>query len=265
MNRPVISITTDFGGSDYDAGVLAGVIWSIAPQAGIAVLTHDVTPFNVLEGAVILSRCVPYFPDGTVHLAVVDPGVGTPRRGLAAHIGGQYFVGPDNGLCSLLVEQARKDNLPVEFHALENPLYWLPAVTRIFHGRDVFAPVAAHLASGVPLAEFGPALADPVLIHLPIAQKGLYGWRGTILHIDHFGNLTSNLTSEHLAGRTRFQITIQGEKITDLAGTYGAAQAGELITLLDDSDCLEIAVSRGSAEKRLQAVVGTEFELVFQE
>jgi S-adenosylmethionine hydrolase len=242
MIQPVISITTDFGGSDYDAGVLAGVIWSISPQARIAVLTHDVTPFNVLEGAVILSRCVPYFPEGTVHLAVVDPGVGTPRRGLAARIGGQYFVGPDNGLCSLLVEQARKDNLPVEF-----------------------APVAAHLASGVPLAEFGPVLADPVLIHLPIPQKGQNGWRGTILHIDHFGNLTSNLTSEHLAGRTRFLITIQGEKITNLTGTYGAAQPGDLITLLDDSGCLEIAVSRGSAEKRLRAAVGTEFELVFQE
>jgi S-adenosyl-L-methionine hydrolase (adenosine-forming) len=265
MNRPVISITTDFGSSDYDAGVLFGVIWAIAPQANIAVLTHDVTPFNVLEGAVILSRCTPFFPDGSIHMAVVDPGVGTRRRGIAAKLGNQYFVGPDNGLCTLMVEQARKKHEAVEFYALENPQYWLSNVTHIFHGRDIFAPVAAHLAAGVPVENLGSRIFDPVLIDLPIPIQKENGWRGTILHVDHFGNLTSNLTAKHLEGRTNFSIHVQRERITGLTNTYGNAAPGDLIALLDDSDCLEIAVSQGSAEKRLQAGVGTEFELAFQE
>jgi S-adenosyl-L-methionine hydrolase (adenosine-forming) len=265
MNRPVISITTDFGSSDYDAGVLPGVIWAIAPQANIAVLTHDVTPFNVLEGAVILSRCTPFFPGGSIHMAVVDPGVGTLRRGIAARFGKQFFVGPDNGLCTLMVEEARKNNEVVEFFALENPQYWLQNVTHIFHGRDIFAPVAAHLAAGVPVENLGSRISDPVLIDIPVPIPTENGWRGTILHVDHFGNLTSNLTAKHLAGRTNFSIHIQWEHITGLTNTYGDAAPGDLIALVDDSACLEIAVSQGSAEKRLQAGVGTEFELAFQE
>jgi S-adenosyl-L-methionine hydrolase (adenosine-forming) len=265
MTRPVISITTDFGTGDYDAGVLTGVIYSIAPQANISVLTHEVTPYNVLEGAVILSRCTPFFPDGSIHMAVVDPGVGTQRRGLAARLGRQIFVGPDNGLCALMIEQARNEQLPVEFFSLENSLYWLPDVTHIFHGRDVFAPVAAHLAAGLPIEKLGPQIMDPVTLSLPVPIRTRNGWRGTILHVDHFGNLTSNLTAEHLTGKTGFEITIQGSSITNLTLTYGAAQPGDLICLLDDSDSLEIAVSQGSAESRLTARVGTEFELVFQE
>lgn len=265
MSRPVISLTTDFGIKDYDAGVLNGVILSIAPEARISVLTHDITPFNILEGAVILSRCTPFFPDNSIHVAVVDPGVGTSRRGLAARLGSQIFVGPDNGLCTLMVEAARSKDLPVEYYALENAQYWLPNVTHIFHGRDIFAPVAAHIAAGVPLNAFGAPVVDPVLLKLPIPTRTANGWHGTLLHVDHFGNLTSNLTAEQLEGRTNFTIQIQGISITNLTLTYGAAQPGSLICLLDDSDCLEIAVSQGSAADRLKAGVGTEFDLVFQE
>lgn len=265
MNRPVISLTTDFGNGDYDAGVLTGVIWSIAPLANIAVLSHDVTPFNILEGAVILSRCAPYFPDGAIHMAVVDPGVGTQRRGLAARIGKHFFVGPDNGLCTLLVEQAMKEHQPVEFRSLDDPRFWLPDVTHIFHGRDIFAPAAAHLAAGTRLEEFGAPVSDPLMLSLPVPKQITKGWRGTILHVDHFGNLTSNLSGAHLAGSSKFEVRIQGSRISGLTGTYGAAQPGELITLLDDSHFLEIAVAQGSAEKRLQAGVGTEFELIFPE
>lgn len=265
MIKPVISITTDFGQSDYDAGVLSGVIWSIAPMANISVLTHDVTPFNVLEGAMILSRCVPFFPVGAIHMAVVDPGVGTERRGLAARIGNQFFIGPDNGLCSLLINQARAKGESVEIHSLENRGLWLPSVTRIFHGRDVFAPATAHLAAGTPLQSFGPMIVDPVMLKLPVPSPIHNGWKGIILHVDHFGNLTSNLTTEHLSGRQAYSVNICNTLISDLTTTYGAARPGELITLLDDSGNLEIAVSQGSAEKRLHAGVGTEFELVFQE
>jgi S-adenosylmethionine hydrolase len=265
MTRPVISITTDFGTADYDAGVLTGVILSIAPEARISVLTHDVTPFNILEGAVILSRCTPYFPENSVHVAVVDPGVGTKRRGLAARLGNQIFVGPDNGLCTLMVEAAHRADLPVEFYALEDSKYWLPDVTHIFHGRDIFAPVGAHIAAGVPLKAFGSPVVDPVLLQLPVPIRTANGWHGTLLHVDHFGNLTSNLTTTHLEGHSNFTIQIQGIPINNLTHTYGAAQPGSLICLVDDSECLEIAVSQGSAEKRLKAGVGTEFDLVFQE
>ncbi len=265
MSRPVISITTDFGTTDYDSGVLTGVIWSIAPMANIAVLTHDITPFNVLEGAVILSRCAPFFPDGAIHLMVVDPGVGTKRRGMAARIGRQYFVGPDNGLITLLVGQVEAAGETCEYFALENQALLLSDITNIFHGRDVFAPAAAHLAAGKPLHAFGSPIHDPVFIPIPQPSRTTNGWRGTILHVDHFGNLTGNITREHLDGRTGFTLTINGNTIKNLTSTYGSASSGELIALLDDSDCLEIAVSQGSAEKRVNAGVGTEFELVFQE
>jgi len=265
MNRPVISLTTDFGTGDYDAGVLNGVILSIAPEARISVLTHDITPFNILEGAVILSRCTPYFPENSIHVAVVDPGVGTSRRGLAARLGRQIFVGPDNGLCTLMVEAARKEDLPVEYYALENEMYWLPNVTHIFHGRDIFAPVAAHIAAGVPLNALGSPVVDPVLLNIPVPTRLANGWHGTLLHVDHFGNLTSNLTAGHLEGRSNFSLQIQGTTINNLTTTYGAAQPGSLICLLDDSGSLEIAVSQGSAADRLKAGVGTEFDLVFQE
>jgi S-adenosyl-L-methionine hydrolase (adenosine-forming) len=265
MTRPVISITTDFGTGDYDAGVLSGVILSIVPEARISVLTHDVTPFNILEGAVILSRCTSFFPEDSIHVAVVDPGVGTARRGLAARLGRQIFVGPDNGLCTLMVEAARNEDLPVEFYSLDNSQYWLPNVTHIFHGRDIFASVAAHIAAGIPLKALGAPIVDPVLLKLPVPTRTVNGWHGTLLHVDHFGNLTSNLTAAHLDGRTNFTVQILGSGITNLTHTYGAAQPGSLICLLDDSDCLEIAVSQGSAENRLKAGVGTEFDLVFQE
>ncbi len=265
MNRPVISLTTDFGTRDYDAGVLNGVILSIAPEARISVLTHDITPFNILEGAVILSRCTPFFSENSIHVAVVDPGVGTSRRGLAARLGSQIFVGPDNGLCTLMVKAAHEADLPVEYYALENPRYWLPNVTHIFHGRDVFAPVAAHIAAGVPLKAFGSPVVDPVILNIPTPVRTTNGWHGAIIHTDHFGNLTGNLTAEHLEGRANFNLQIQESVISNLTPTYGAVQPGSLICLLDDSDCLEIAVSQGSAADRLNAGVGTEFDLVFQE
>jgi S-adenosylmethionine hydrolase len=265
LTRPIISITTDFGTSDYDSGVLTGVIWSIAPQVRIAELTHEITPYNILEGAVILGRCTPYFPEGSIHIAVVDPGVGTQRRGLAARLGHQIFVGPDNGLCTLMVQQSRNENLPVEFFALDNPQYWLSDVTHIFHGRDVFAPVAAHLAAGVPLERIGTLINDPVLLGLPEPIRTENGWHGTILHVDHFGNLTSNLTTRHLPADSKIEIMILESKIINLHNTYGSAKPGELIALIDDSGVMEIAVSQGSAESSLHAGVGTEFDLFFKE
>jgi S-adenosyl-L-methionine hydrolase (adenosine-forming) len=261
LTATVISLTTDFGLSDFDAGVLSGVILSIAPDTKIAELTHQITPFNILEGAVVLGRCTPFFPDGSIHVAVVDPGVGTQRRGLAARLGRQIFVGPDNGLCTLMIEQAKTDGLACEFYALDNPRYFLASVTNVFHGRDVFAPAAAHLAAGVPLAQIGSRIDNPVLLEIPKPLRTAKGWRGTILHVDHFGNLTSNLTADLIADKSSTKIAINGVEIRGVHTTYGAVQPGELIALIDDSGQLEIAVSHSSAERRLEAGVGTQFDL----
>ncbi|HEX7555849.1 MAG TPA: SAM-dependent chlorinase/fluorinase, partial [Leptolinea sp.] len=213
----------------------------------------------------LLGRCTPYFPENSIHLAVVDPGVGTQRRGLAARLGDQFFVGPDNGLCTLIVQQAVNKNLPVSFFSIDNPDYWLPVVTQIFHGRDVFAPVAAHLAAGLPLEKVGSPIENPILLTIPVPLQIKHGWRGTILHVDHFGNLTSNLTIDHLQPGKTIEITIQAARIEKITSTYGSAYPGELIALLDDSNSLEIAVSQGSAANMLHAGIGTKFDLVFQE
>ncbi|MHC1782688.1 MAG: S-adenosyl-l-methionine hydroxide adenosyltransferase family protein [Anaerolineaceae bacterium] len=265
MSHLVITLTTDFGLSDFDAGVLSGVIWSIAPQAKITELTHAITPFNVLEGAVVLGRCTPFFPAGSIHVAVVDPGVGTKRRGLAARLGKQLFVGPDNGLCTLMVRQAADENKTCEFYALDRPKYWLPDVTHVFHGRDIFAPAAAHLAAGLPIEEIGSRINDPILLDIPAPVQTENGWRGTILHVDHFGNLTSNLTLKHLDGKPKIELRIMNAVISGIHTTYGSASAGQLIALIDDSCCLEIAVSQGSAEHLLEVGVGSTFEVVFKE
>lgn len=264
MSGVVVSLTTDFGLSDFDAGVLSGVILSIAPRARIAELTHQITPFNILEGAVILGRCAPFFPEGSIHVAVVDPGVGTTRRGLAARLGRQFFVGPDNGLCTLMARQAAEEGLPSRYFSLDRPQFWLPDITQVFHGRDVFAPAAAHLAAGVPIEEIGSPVENPVMLDLPEPTPTETGWRGTILHIDHFGNLTSNLNATHL-DRAIQEVHICGKTITGMHATYGSAPPGTAIGLIDDSGWLEIAVSQGSAENLLGASVGAEVEVVFKE
>src|SRR5512137_720462 len=153
---PLITLTTDFGLKDGFVGTMKGVIWSICPSAQIADISHAIAPQNVLEGALVLWHAHAFFPPGTVHVAVVDPGVGTRRRPLAARIGEHFFVGPDNGLFTPEYEEAEKNGWLLEIVHLTNEKYFLPQVSRTFHGRDIFAPAAAHLADGVRLGELGP-------------------------------------------------------------------------------------------------------------
>src|SRR5512136_277510 len=154
---PTLTLTTDFGFKDGFVGTLKGVIWSICPTAQIADISHAIAPQNVLEGALVLCRAYPFFPPGSVHVAVVDPGVGTRRRPMAARLGEHFFVGPDNGLFTPAYEAAEKKGWPLDLVHLTNEKFFLAQVSRTFHGRDIFAPVAAHLANGVPLADLGPA------------------------------------------------------------------------------------------------------------
>jgi S-adenosylmethionine hydrolase len=258
----VITLTTDFGTGDHEAGVLKGVIWKIDPQVHIADLSHDISPHDILEGARLLWRVAPFFPDGTIHVAVVDPGVGTSRRGLAAQLGSQYFVGPDNGLLSLLLARAEGSNQTTSFVHLDRPEYWLPEVSNVFHGRDIFAPVAAHLASGIPLSSLGTLISDPVRLGIPEPTRTPRGWLGQVIHIDHFGNLSTNINISHLKTSKEVMLNIKGEQIVGLVSTFGERPVGTLIALLDSSGTLAISVVNGNAAQTLNVGVGEKIEVI---
>ena len=260
----VISLMTDFGIKDGNVGVMKGVIWGICPEAHIADLSHVVQPQNIREAALILARSAPYFPEKSIHLVVVDPGVGTARRPMAARIGSQYYVGPDNGSISLLLEKNEQAGLTAEFFHLTNPEYWLPEVSFVFHGRDIFAPVAAHLSIGVPLKELGAAIVDPVRLELPKAVKTSNGWRGEVIHIDHFGNIASNILRENLGEalkhKEKISVRVAGAEIEGMCNTFGEGAAGELVALMGSTGNLIVSVVNGSAQERLAVKIGDPFE-----
>jgi S-adenosylmethionine hydrolase len=256
----IITLLTDFGSRDGYPAIMKGVILGIAPRVQIVDITHEVAPQDVREGAFTLARCAPWFLPGSVHVAVVDPGVGGARRALAARLGEQFFVAPDNGLISLVYHQAVFSGAVIEMVQLDRPQFWLPQVSRSFHGRDVFAPVAAHLVSGVPLIELGSPLNDPVLLSIPQPVQTSTGWRGEVIHIDHFGNLTCNLRRQHLAGLAQPVLQAAGRS-APLVQAYADVQPGQLAALLDSDGWLSLAVVNGSAAQMLGAKVGDLVEL----
>jgi hypothetical protein len=259
----VITLLTDFGLKDGYVGVMKGVIWGIASQVQIADITHHIHPQNVPEGALALGRVASFFPTGAIHLAVVDPGVGTQRRPIAARLGEQFFVGPDNGLCTLLVEKARRSGAGTQFVHLDQPRYWLAEISKVFHGRDIFSPVAAHLANGVPLAELGSPIQDPHLLDFPQPQRVGAGWRGIIMHVDAFGNLATNLERRHIPAGSRLTIIIGGVQITRLVSTFGDGAVDQLVALFDSAGKLSICVVNGNAAKRLKVGGGDPMEVIF--
>ena len=252
----IITLLTDFTETDGYVGIMKGVILGIAPAARIVDLSHDIPPQNILQAALTLGRSAPYFPEGTIHVGVIDPGVGTDRRGMAARIGRQFFVGPDNGLCTRMVQDARKKNEPVEMVGLDNPLYQLPEVSRSFHGRDVFAPAAAHLAAGVKLDSFGEPITDPVLLEIPEPRRTEMGWEGEVLYVDAFGNLAVNIRRTQLADAGSVDIRIKDKKISGIHETFGGGKPGELSAIIDSFGFLSICVVNGSAAERLEAAAG---------
>ena len=260
---PILTLTTDFGDKDGFVGTMKGVIWSICPAAQIADISHTVTPQNVLEGAIVLWRAYPFFPAGSVHVAVIDPGVGTSRRPMAAHLGVHYFVGPDNGLFTPMVEDAEKNGWPIEIVHLTNAKYFLAEVSHTFHGRDIFAPVGAALANGVPLAELGPAITDPVRLPMPKPEKTQTGWRAHVTVVDIFGNLTTDLAASELEGQESVLFRLLGRELRGLVDSYGLEQPGALVALVDSENFVEIAAVNGSAAKELGAQIGDTVEVIF--
>jgi S-adenosylmethionine hydrolase len=259
---PILTLTTDFGTKDGFIGTLKGVIWSICPSAQIADISHEISPQNVLAGAFALWRAYPFFPEETVHVAIVDPGVGTSRRPIAAHLGRHTFVGPDNGLFTPMFEDAEKNGWLVETVHLKEAKFFLPEVSGTFHGRDIFAPVAAHLANGVPLANLGPAILDPVRLSMPKPEKTAGGWRAHVTVIDIFGNCTTDLPAAVLTERERVTFHLRGHEVRGLVASYGHKQPGELVALVDSENYIEIAVVNGSAAKTLGTQVGEVVEVV---
>ena len=257
----IITLTTDFGIKDGNVGVMKGVIWGIAPDAQIADISHTISPQNIREGALILARSVPYYPSGSIHIAVVDPGVGTQRRPIAARLGAQRFVGPDNGLITLLLERAERELWPVEIVHLDKPQYWLPEVSHVFHGRDIFAPAAGYLAAGVSLEMLGSPIDDPVRLQLPEPERTESGLRGEVIHIDHFGNISTNIRYEHLGVGLNAIVRLGGIEVHGLVKTFGERPSGEWVALYGSTGNLLVAVVNGSASQRLNTKIGDEVEV----
>jgi S-adenosylmethionine hydrolase len=252
----IITLTTDFGLSDPYAGVMKGVMLSIAPDAQLVDLTHDVRSYDILEAAFLLEHAYRYFPEGTVHLVVVDPGVGSARRPLAASARHHMFVGPDNGVLSFALYPEPKSPVPSAHH-ITNVSLFLNPVSRTFHGRDIFAPVAAHLARGMAIESVGPRVSD--FIRLPFPTPRPYRRDSVIanvVRVDKFGNVITNLRRENLQGS--FCIEIAGFKVTDLFSNYAEAKAGELFAIEGSTGYIEIALNQGSAANKLDIHSGVE-------
>jgi S-adenosylmethionine hydrolase len=257
----IITLTTDFGTRDEYVGAMKGVILKIDPGATLVDITHHVPAQAARSAGETLKAAFAWFPEGTVHLAVVDPGVGSDRAILAARYAGHIFIAPDNGLLPLIWNGRQPQALVL----VQNNRFFLHPVSHTFHGRDIFAPVAAHLASGVDLNELGPAV-NPDQIRQPALDppewKGDTELVGRVMGADHFGNLRTNIDREHidrlavLCENRKLKFTLSGHDIFGLSITYGSGTQGRLIALINSRNQLEIAVVGGSAADRVKAIDG---------
>jgi S-adenosylmethionine hydrolase len=270
---PLITLTTDFGTTTGYVGAMKGVILNIAPDACLVDISHEIAPQNVRQAAFVLYATYPFFPPHTVHLVVVDPGVGSARRAIALQTPAGIFVGPDNGVFSSVM--ARE---PVEVLVeLTDPRYRLPQVSHTFHGRDVFAPAAAHLAAGVPITAFGPPVSHPLTLPLPCLEIADEAITGEVLYADRFGNVITSIgqlawcedelllepalqnAREH--GQVRFKaaeaaVVVAGQEISGVCRTYAEVEPGEVLALVGSDGHLEIAVREGSAVRSLRLCPG---------
>jgi hypothetical protein len=263
-NHPTVTLTTDFGLNDHFVGTLKGVILNIVPEANIVDICHSVQAFDILDGALALAQSYAYFPPRTVHLVVVDPGVGSARRPILATSEQHNFVAPDNGVLSLMY--AREQRLSVRHINAEH--YYLQPVSNTFHGRDIFAPVAAYLAKGVDQEKFGEEITDYVRFNAP-KPKPADGntLRGVVLRVDRFGNLITNFTPQDAPALFQndvppFKIVIGKREVASMRTSYSEGAPGELFAIVGSMGFIEIAANRGSAAQLIPAAKGTEVLLV---
>lgn len=255
----VITLTTDFGLQDPYVAAAKGVILSINPKVDIIDISHAIEPQNIAQAAFLLSTTYHYFPKGTIHVAVVDPEVGTERKAVLLVTPSAFFLAPDNGLLSYIIDETPPDN--VQVFALTNPRYLLSTISDTFHCRDIFAPAAAHLSRGISPDEFGEILHSIYAFPISRPQVSEDGVLiGHILHIDHFGNLISDIKKNNLP-RGRIFIEVHGHIIDDLSRTYADEDENELLALIGSSGNLEISVSNNNAARFLRAKMGDEVKV----
>ena len=255
--NPIITLTTDYGTNDHLVGTMKGVILKINPDVTIVDITHNVTPYDLLDGAMAIGAAYSYFPPKTVHVVVVDPGVGTDRRPLLASVQNQYFIAPDNGVLSMVFE--REDNVVVRHANVEH--YYLSPMSKTFHGRDVFAPVAAWLTKGWQTASMGEEITDYKKFAMPKPKEGEGGLKGVVLRVDAFGNLITNLRGEHIPASAQknghFLLRLGTHEVKKLVDTFAHGAAGEPIAYIGSSGFIEIGVNKGSAARTLALGRGT--------
>ncbi len=261
----IITLTTDFGTRDGYVGTMKGVILGINPDATIVDITHAIAPQHVQEGAFLFAASARYFPPGTIHVVVVDPGVGSERRAIAMQVDETFLVAPDNGVLSLAIRQKPGFSKVIRAVHLNRLQYWLPQVSHTFHGRDIFAPVAAHLSLGVPLDALGDPINDWVRLSTEQPTRREDGaLLARISHIDRFGNCVINLVESELAGvdPRRIAVTVGGQTVRGISKTYAEVEPGALLALFGSSGNLELAVRNGSAAEVLNTRVGDEVVLL---
>ena len=257
MANRLITFTTDFGLSDHFVGVMKGVVAGIAPVARVIDISHDVAPYNVTEAAFIIAEAWPYFPKRTIHVVVVDPGVGSARRPILAEAGGHFFIAPDNGVLSMVFE--REDDIIVRHANVEH--YYLSPMSKTFHGRDVFAPVAAWLTKGWQTASMGEEISDYKKFSMPRPKEADGGLKGVVLRVDAFGNLITNFRAEHLPAAAQengnFLLQVGAYEVKKLVDTFAQGVVGEPIAYIGSSGFIEIGVNKGSAARTLSLGRGT--------
>jgi len=260
MKRPIITLTTDFGTKDGYVGAVKGVIKKINPEAELIDITHAIEPFDILGAAFALNNFYRYFPKGSIHLVVVDPGVGSERQALLIKSEDFFFVGPDNGVFNFVFENERINEIIV----LSNKKYFLAELSSTFHARDIFAPVAAYLSLGVDVREFGTSAKECMKLLFPQPSLTKKSIVGEIIHIDSFGNLITNVAAEVLDNKNIAQIVVGKNRIKRIAQSYFDIQRKELGVVLGSSGFLEIAKNQGSAQMMLKGKIGTQVRITFK-
>jgi S-adenosylmethionine hydrolase len=254
----MITLTSDFGLKDPYVAEMKGVILSLNPSATIVDITHDIEKFNIRMGAFMLASAAPYFPKSTVHLAVVDPGVGTERRAILVQTKQGFFVGPNNGV---LMIAAKKQGIEHTFE-LSNSKFMLPKVSATFHGRDIFAPAAAYLDIGVKPAEFGSEITEEVMPEFTQVKRENGSLFGEILHIDSFGNIITNISQKDMVQKKSVNIKLHDVSLNITLGkTFSQAKTREAIALIGSHGFLEIALNQDSAADNFHAAVGEKIEV----
>jgi hypothetical protein len=255
-----ITLTTDFGTRDAYVASMKGVILSACPEARVVDLTHDIPPQDVFEGALFLAEAAPLYPEGTIHCVVVDPGVGTSRLPIVVSAGRQLFVLPDNGLLTLYAREH-----PIEeARIITNPAFMRKTISATFHGRDMFAPAAAHLANGAAMEDAGDKLTTLTMLEVPPVRTNAEGvLEGTIMHVDRFGNSITNIHRSHLEGHGFSELRAGHQRFAELHESYGDVPPGRALVLFGSNDYLEIAVHRGNAREQLELARGARVEVHF--